>query len=85
VLAAAVVFKFWFAVFSWSNITPRCASRYLLIWSAATAGFVALAILSAPVMDTYRWEHLYVLGALLLFPFSRLGLAPSMLAGNRHR
>ena len=84
VLAALVIGKLWIAVYSWSKITPRRTGQYLLIWSAATLGFVTLGIISRPWVDMYRVERLYVLGALLLFPFARLGLAPLSLAKNRH-
>ena len=85
ILALAVVAKGWFAVFSWTKITPRRTQQYLLLWTGATLCFVALGILSRPPLDVYRLEHLYVLAALLLFPLARLGLAPSSFARNRHR
>jgi hypothetical protein len=84
-LALGVIVKFSFAVFSWGKITPRRTGQYLLIWTGATLGFVALAILVCPVADPWRLEHLFVLGALVLFPFARLGVAPRSLAKNRHR
>ncbi len=84
-LALVIVAKLWFAVFSWRKITPQRTWQYLLIWSGGTLGFVVLGILVRPWDDTYRQEHLYVLAALLLFPFARLGLAPLSLAKNRHR
>jgi pimeloyl-ACP methyl ester carboxylesterase len=84
VLAVAVVAKLWLAVFSWRNISSRRACQYLLLWVGATVCFVVLAIVARPPFDTYRWEHLFVLAALLLFPLGRLGLAPAALANNRH-
>ena len=84
-LALAVLLKLGLAVFAWQQITPRRMLRYLLIWSAATLGFVVLAVLAGSFMDTYRCEHLYVLAAFLLFPLARLGLAPRFLARNRFR
>jgi len=84
-LALAIIARFWLAVFSWKSITPRRIRQYLLIWSGATLCFVALGILSRPWADFYRLEHLYILAALLLFPFARLGLAPLSLERNRHR
>lgn len=83
-LAFLVIIKIWFAVFSWSDITPRRTRQYLLLWSGATLTFVALALLIDPPLDIYRQEHLYVLAALLFFPMARLGLAPRSLAKNRH-
>ena len=85
ILALAVMAKLWITVFSWSKITPRRTWQYLLIWSGATLCFVALGILSRPWADIYRPERLSILGALLLFPFARLGLAPLFLSKNRHR
>ncbi|EEF57076.1 hypothetical protein [Pedosphaera parvula] len=85
VLALAVLFKLWMAVFSWSKITPSRVWKYLLIWSGGTGALVALAILATPVFDVVRVEHLLVLAALLPFPIARLGLAPMSLARNRHR
>ncbi len=83
-LALAVIVKFWFAFYSWSKISPHRTRQYLLVWSGATICFIALGVLSRPWPDVYRLEHLYVLAALLLFPFARLGLAPLSLAKNRH-
>ncbi len=84
-LVVLVILKLWFAVFSWSKITPRRSRQYLLIWLGTTLCFVALAILSTPWADPYRLEHLFVLAAFLVMPFARLGLAPWALAKNRHR
>lgn len=84
-LALAVIGKLWWAVFSWRKIAPHRAKTYLLVWSGVTLSFVALGVWSAPWADTYRQEHLYVLGAFLLVPLARLGWAPSSLAGNRAR
>jgi hypothetical protein len=84
-LALGILLKVWFAVFSWSKITPRRTRQYLLIWVGVTVACVALAILSRPPFDFYRLTHLFVLGALLLFPLARLGFAPCSLSRNRHR
>jgi hypothetical protein len=84
-LAALVILKLWLAVFAWSKITPGRSRQYLLIWSGATLCLVMLGILATPLADTYRCEHLFILAALLLMPFARLGLAPFSLAKNRHR
>jgi hypothetical protein len=85
ILALGILLKVWFAVFSWSKITPRRTRQYLLIWVGVTVACVALAILSSPPFDFYRLTHLFVLGALLLFPLARLGFAPCSLSRNRHR
>jgi hypothetical protein len=84
-LGVLVILKLWFTAFSWSKIAPRRSRQYLLIWSGVTVCFVAFGIVAAPWADTYRVEHLFVLGALLLMPLARLGLAPLALANNRHR
>lgn len=84
-LTLAVILKLWFAAFSWSRINSRRAWQYVVIWLVATLGFVVLGVLSRPWADTYRLEHLYVLAALLIFPFARLGMAPLSLSKNRHR
>ena len=84
-LALLVIIKFWFAVFSWSKVSSRRTAQYLRLWAAATLVFVLFAIIARPWGDMFRMERLYVLGALLLFPFARIGLAPASLARNRHR
>ena len=84
-LALIIVFKFWFAVFSWSKISSRRTAQYLRLWAGATLVFVLFAIIARPWGDMFRVERLCVLGALLLFPFARIGLAPASLARNRHR
>jgi hypothetical protein len=84
-LALLVIIKFWFAVFSWSKVSGRRTAQYLRLWAVATLVFVLFAIMARPWADMFRMERLYVLGALLIFPFARLGLAPASLARNRHR
>jgi len=84
ILALAIIAKAWWGVFSWSKITSRRTRQYLLLWSGVTLGFIALGVLSQPPFDFNRLEHLYVLGALLLVPFARIGRAPASFAGNRH-
>jgi hypothetical protein len=83
-LALAIIVKIWSAVFAWSNLNPRRARQYLLIWSGVTLCFIALAMSYPEMDDTYRLEHLAVLGAFLLFPLARLGFAPASLSKNRH-
>jgi hypothetical protein len=84
-LVFMVVGKLWFAVFSWNKVSPGRTRQYLFIWSGATLCFLTLAILARPSFDVYRFEHLYLLAAFLVFPLARLGLAPGALAKNRHR
>lgn len=84
-LAFGVLLKFSLASFAWSRIAPHRTWQYLLIWSAAAAGFVLLGLLSpSEEVDAFRLEHLIILAALLIFPLARAGLAPSFLAANRH-
>ncbi|MGA2244190.1 MAG: hypothetical protein ABSH48_04235 [Verrucomicrobiota bacterium] len=83
-LAVWVIAKYWFAAFSWNKIAPHHVRKYLLAWSHATLGLVALAILAAPPFDMYRQKYIYLLAALLVVPFARLGLAPAAWAKNRH-
>lgn len=85
ILAALVIAKYWFAAFSWSQHDRAYTRRYLLAWAAGLACLLALAILAWPPFDTYRWGHFFVLGALLIFPIGRLGIAPLSLEKNRHR
>jgi pimeloyl-ACP methyl ester carboxylesterase len=77
--------KLWLAVFCWSRITRRRTWQYLLIWSSFTLCFIALGVLTPSIVtNTFRLEHLLVLAAFLVFPLTRLGLAPLFLAKNRH-
>jgi hypothetical protein len=85
VLALMVVAKVWFSAFSWKQISPSHTRKYLVIWSAATIGFITLALFSRLPADPYRVEHFGILAAFLIFPLARLGLAPGSLAKNRHR
>jgi hypothetical protein len=85
-LALAIVVKVWFAALSWRKISVRRTRQYLLIWAMATAVLVILAILARPPMgDFYRADRLYILGALWLVPFARIGAAPFFFEKNRHR
>ncbi len=82
-LALLVIAKIWVAAFSWRRISRRRSRQYLFIWMGATAVFIWLAILSAPPFDTYRTGRLFILVAILLVPFARVGLAPASWARNR--
>ena len=85
ILAVLVIARFWFAAFMWGKTDRGFARPYMVIWCVATACLLVLAITASPVFDTYRFEHLYVLGALLIFPLARIGAAPLSFAQNRHR
>ena len=61
----------------------QTALRYSVFWLAGTSGFITVAVRLGPVIGLP--DHLVVLGAALLFPLARVGLAPLALARARHR
>lgn len=91
--AVAVIGKVWLAVWSWRRITPRRILRYLLIWGAAVGCLVglvllvwahgALVLLCGP-LDPIRFRNTLLLAAIFVLPLARVGIAPCMLAKNRH-
>jgi hypothetical protein len=89
--AVAVVAKYWLAAWSWRDVAAPLVRRYMLIWLAGTVCFVTLTVAVWGIvriylpLDIYRLHSLLVLVALLIVPLGRLGLAPSVLAANRHR
>ena len=85
VFAVLVIIKIWVGAFYWAKAASSRARQYFLLWLGVTAGFVSLAILLRPLMDTDRSGHLYVLLALLAFPLARVGMAPRSLEKNRAR
>jgi hypothetical protein len=99
VAATAVIAKFALTAISWRKIGARRARQYLGLWLSVTLCLVIgammlwadgslTALLSAglglPPIDSLRLGSLLILGAILLIPFARIGLAPGALAGNRH-
>lgn len=82
-LVSAVLLKLWLAVFSWSKIGAGRTWKYAALWTGGTACCVALAILIC--LNVFWLKHLAILAALLQVPLVRLGMAPLMLARNRHR
>jgi hypothetical protein len=82
-LVSAALLKTWLAVYSWRKIGARRTWQYAALWMGGTACCVALAMLACP--DVFWLKHLAILAALLPVPLARLGLAPLMLARNRHR
>jgi hypothetical protein len=64
-------------------LSPRAIGKYFLFWVAVTICFVATA--SALCRGTAFSQPLVVLGAALLVPLARVGLAPLALASGRHR
>lgn len=85
VLAALIVVKMWLSALAWSKVESRQSQRYLIGWVAGTLCLVVFAILARPPVDIERQSHVYLLLALLLFPFARVGLAVLSLNKNRAR
>jgi hypothetical protein len=100
IVVLAVVAKFFLAVRTWRNVSPKRTGIFLLAWVGGTLCLVALAILlwchglldmelmafcDIWPLDVVRLRSLLILIALWIIPFARLGLAPTMLATNRHR
>jgi hypothetical protein len=90
-MSIAVVAKCWLAAYSWRRVSARHLRQYLLVWGAATICLLTLTMLLWGVvriyvaLDIYRFQGFMILVALLAVPLGRVGLAPSCLAGNRHR
>jgi len=99
-LALAASAKLWLAARWWRRIQPARVRRYLLIWISGTCalavgaallwadgtlGAFLMSILDFPPLDQWRLGGVLFLGALLVIPFARLGLAPAALHRNRHR
>jgi hypothetical protein len=91
--AMAVIVKVWLAAWSWRRITSRRLRRYLLIWGAAVSCLVALVllvwargalVLLCGPLDPIRFRNTLLLAAIFVMPLARVGLAPCMLAKNRH-
>jgi hypothetical protein len=79
-------------------LSRRAAWAYLGVWAAATACLILLvSLVFWPAQGDDMWpplqlaahiswlRHLLILGALLVVPLARPGLAPLALAWNRHR
>ena len=90
-MSIAFVAKCGLAAWSWRSRSAHHLRQYVLVWAAATACLLALAMLLWSVarinvaLDTYGIQTLMILVALLAVPLGRIGLAPSCLARNRHR
>lgn len=89
--AVAVVAKYWIAAYVWRSVPAHYFRAYFLIWLAGTAAFLALGMvfwrmarIYLPV-DAERLQSVIMLLALLAVPLARVGLAPSLLARNRHQ
>jgi hypothetical protein len=87
VLTGAVLLKFAVAIRSAREISRQ----YLIVWFAATALLVVLALLLArglgvalPSFST-QIRNVLVLVALVFVPLARMGLASSFFEKNRHR
>lgn len=87
----AVGAKYGLAVYAWRHIAARYIRQYLLMWATGTACFVALAVLLCELVrvtmavDVNQFRALAIVVALLAVPLGRVGLAPALLASNRHR
>jgi hypothetical protein len=87
----AAVAKYGIAAYAWRRVPSRYVRSYLLIWLAATASFLALAIVVWRIariylpLDVDRAGFVIVLIALIAAPLARVGLAPFWLTRNRHR
>lgn len=84
-LAALIIAKIWLGTFAWSNVESRHSRRYLVVWAGGTLCLIILAVLSCPPVDIERQQHIFLLLALFLFPFARVGLTPRSLDRNRAR
>lgn len=85
VLAALIMVKMWLGALAWSKVETKQSRRYLIVWAVGTLCLVVFALLSRPPLDIERQQHVYLLLALLLFPFARVGLASRALVKNRVR
>ena len=100
IVALAVVGKFFVTARTWRNVSSRRTRVFLMAWVCGTLCLAALAmllwshgLLSLALMeladtlplDVIRLRCLLILVALWIIPFARFGLAPTMLAKNRHR
>jgi hypothetical protein len=85
----ALVAKILIAVWAFSEanrrrlLSPRATVKYFAFWLVGTICFVAIA--SAICLGTAFPQPLVTLGAALLLPLARVGLAPLALAWGRHR
>lgn len=80
---SAVAVKAVVAAWAWRRIEPRYLGTYALLWLAGTAVFIGLGLVIAAEQAAVR--GVVVPAALLVLPLARVGLAPWMLARNRHR
>jgi hypothetical protein len=87
----AVVAKFWLAAWSWRGVSPSRVRQYVALWFCGTLVLTVSALSFWQVLrsmiaaDSHQLRSLLILAVLLVFPFARVGLAPSWLARNRHR
>ena len=64
-------------------LSSRATVKYLVFWLLATICFVAISVVMCA--GTAFPQRLVVLGAALIIPLARVGLAPLALASGRHR
>jgi hypothetical protein len=60
------------------------AAGAVMIWADGTLTAMLMVGFGVPPVDRLRLMSLLLLGAILIIPFARLGLAPGALAANRH-
>jgi len=91
IVAIAVIAKFMIAAWSWRSTDHRRVREYLAVWLCGTLALIAFVLLfwagarHLVPSDSHQLRSLLILGAILAFPFARLGVAPMSLARNRHR
>jgi hypothetical protein len=80
VLTLGIIAKFSLWVFSWRDVAAERVEQYFIFWAVSTVGLIGLGV------SLWRAGRLLlVLGAILIVPLARIGLAPSALMKNRHR
>ena len=91
IVALAVLAKFVLAGYGWRQAALPLRRRYMLVWLVGVGCFVALAGLvwrlvkmSVPAASD-DIQMLLMLAPLLVVPLGRPGIAPLLLARNRHR
>jgi hypothetical protein len=89
--ALLVIAKYWVAAYAWRSVERRYLRAYLPLWLGATASFLAVGLVLWGMVRIYmpldadRSRSLVIILALLATPLTRVALARSALARNRHR
>jgi hypothetical protein len=82
-LVAVAVLKLALSFWSWRRITPTRTRTYMVLWWAGTICLVGFVLAINPRFGAIK--HVCILVAFLPLPLARLGMAPTLLANNRHR